>query len=263
MLIISIKSGVNEFIIEPQGGQLVQWKHDGAGVFYQGSSIRRSGVPILFPFANPLKNDIFDVSGKTIKQHGFGRDSLWRVVDQTEDSVVLELTHGDISAEMQIAYPYGFKAKIALELSENSLNYTLTVENLSQIDLPIAPGIHPYFPLKHEQKSSLQITGIANNIDWESENNGHFYDFDGQIQLRFPDGRAIEITEQNSNYFENIVLWSQTPANPDYDFVCVEPFTRKTNAINDNPILVKPGEIWSSTISFTLKNTGSHLSLRA
>jgi galactose mutarotase-like enzyme len=253
---ISIKSGINELIIEPQGGQLVQWYHDGVGVFYQGSSIRRSGIPILFPFANPLKDGIFQLSGKLIGQHGFGRDSLWQVLERNDSSISLTLTPQNISSEMQIAYPLDFEAVIGLEVLDNTLKYTLSVKNNSSVDLPIAPGLHPYFPIKHNEKSNLVISGIDNTIDWESESSGYFYDFDGQFELQFPDGRMIEVAEIGTNYVENIVLWSQTPANSDYDFVCVEPFTRKTNAINDNPILVKPKETWSSTIAFTLKITG-------
>jgi galactose mutarotase-like enzyme len=253
---ISIKSGKNELIVEPDSGQLVQWIHDGVGVFYQGSSIRRSGVPILFPFANPLKDNIFVVSGKKISQHGFGRDFTWRVGEQTDKSIEMILTPLAISPEMQVAYPFAFEAKIILILNENSLIYTLQISNLGSEIIPIAPGIHPYFPILHSHKSDLIINKLqgydSKVINWNEESNGYFYNFDSGVEIVFPGDRILEMKQANQEDFKHLVVWSQTPADPDYNFVCIEPFTLGTNAINDDPILVKPEEVWVSGIVFKL-----------
>ena len=256
MSLISIKYRINEVIVEPDSGQLIQWNHNGAGVFYQGSSIRRSGIPILFPFANPLKDYIFEITGKKIPQHGFGRDFAWQVTDHTHNSLTMTLTQDDISSAMKEAYLYEFEVNILISVSENILCYALRVTNKSSQDMPIAPGIHPYFPIAHKDKSKVKIGNLAdfkNDIDWEADNNGFFYDFGGTANIYFPSGRQIEIKSNPTDSFNHIVLWSQSAKNIDHDFVCIEPFTRQTNAINDNPILIKPSESWQSEICFTIK----------
>jgi galactose mutarotase-like enzyme len=253
---ISIKSNQNELIVEPNSGQVIQWICGGVEVFYQGSSVRRSGIPILFPFANPLTNNILLVSGKEIGQHGFGRDFTWRIGEQTDSSIEMILTPQDISLEMQNAYPFDFEAKIKLQLAGNNLVYTLQIANHGDKPMPIAPGIHPYFPIQHNQKSNLIINKLqsydSKNIDWEKESNGYFYNFDDSVEIVFPNGSVLDIKQADQKEFNYLVVWSQTPTNPDSDFVCIEPFTRYTNAINDDPIIVSTDEIWSSEIIYSI-----------
>jgi galactose mutarotase-like enzyme len=253
---ILLKSGLNELIIEPNSGQLVQWIHNSVGVFYQGSSIRRSGIPILFPFANPLKDDILQISGMEIKQHGFGRDFPWQIGKRTESSIEIILTPKDISSEMQEAYPFDFEAKIVLELNDNNLIYTLEITNHGKQTMPIAPGIHPYFPIKHADKANLVIDNLqafdAKNINWDNESTGYFYGFEDSVDIKFTN-HTISMQQRTIKNFKHLVIWSQTNANLDYDFVCVEPFSRHTNAINNDPILVEPGRVWISKITFTIK----------
>jgi galactose mutarotase-like enzyme len=254
---ISIKSPKNELIVEATSGQLVQWIHNGVGVFYQGSSIRRSGVPILFPFANPLKDDILIVSGRRIGQHGFGRDFPWQVTEQTDTSITLVLKSQDITQEMREAYPFDFEAKIKLEVADNNLIYTLQITNHGKQQMPVAPGIHPYFPIKHEFKQNLIINNLqgfdSRDIDWNKESNGYFYNFDDSVDIKFMDDRIISMQQAGLKDFENLVVWSQSLANLDHDFVCAEPFSRVTNAINDNPILIESGEVWESSICFAVE----------
>ena len=58
--------------IDPEGGYVTSWKvkhphsHEYFDILYRGSTKKRSGIPILFPY--------FGKSNKT-RQHGFGRDS--------------------------------------------------------------------------------------------------------------------------------------------------------------------------------------------
>ena len=230
---ISIKSPKNELIVETASGQLVQWIHDGVGVFYQGSSIRRSGVPILFPFANPLKDDILLVSGKKIGQHGFGRDSVWKIGKQTSSNIEMILSYDDILPKMQEAYPFVFDAKIILELKVNSLIYTLQITNNGETSMPIAPGIHPYFPIKHESKQNLIINDLqgfdSNHIDWNKQSNEYFYNFNDCVDIEFPNGHSIAMKQDGQKDFQHLVIWSQTPDSIDQDFVCIEPFSRITS----------------------------------
>lgn len=255
MSLISIESGKSKLIVEPNSGQVVQWDYDGVGVFYQGSTIRRSGIPILFPFANPLKDHILEASGKKIGQHGFGRDFPWQIGEKTGSSIEMILIPRDISPEMHQAYPFDFEAKIKLEFIENIFIYTLQISNHGNKPMPIAPGVHPYFPVEHNLKSTLVINNLQgynlSHIDWDKESNGYFYNFNESTEIVFPNGQILQMNQAGQKDFQHLVIWSQTSANLDHDFICIEPFTRGTNAINDNPIMISPKEKWTSCIVFT------------
>lgn len=251
----SLKYQDREVVVTKNGGQVLSFKNNNQEILYQGSSDKRTGIPILFPFANPLENNILKLSGREIGQHGFARNSEFEIAQISDSVLELRLTNESISPEMQLAYPYKFELKIIIDLiKENTLIYKILVTNLDQKDLPIAPGIHPYFPLKHEHKSQLEISNLdLKNIDWEEPSNGYFYDWDGLAAINLG-SKNLEIKEiSNQKEFQNLVLWSQIPdGNDDFDFVCIEPFTRKTNAINDDPIIVKPGQSWEVGVEFVV-----------
>ncbi len=248
------------------GGNILSWQvynektKNSDDIFYIGSTERRGGMPVLFPFANPLDDGVLKISHKKIGQHGFARDSNWQLVNMSESSAKISLTNLNISPEMQIAYPFEFQISIIVSLkSPNSLEYTIEVKNTDKKDLPIAPGLHPYFALNHLSKPQLKIMNSdasldLHPIDWENDMDGNFYNWtDKSMVCVFPD-KIITIAETDTKHFENIVVWSQTPQKSDTHFVCIEPFTRKTNAINDQPILVKPSSAWSTTLIFSVVN---------
>jgi galactose mutarotase-like enzyme len=262
MQLITLKNPLNALQFDSYGAQVVSWLHNQNPIFYTGSSVRRSGMPLLFPFANPLKDGVFLPSGKPMPQHGFARDNEFTVVDQTPDSVTFELTEKDIHTQMQEVYPYDFRFQVTYTLGLQNLTCTLQCTNTGTKPMPIAPGLHPYFPLKHRDKKRLRIEGAteysSRTIDWEEPSNGLFYDFEDDILLSFPHGLLLEIAEKPfkgaPRQFENFVVWSQPRKKPykDSDFVCIEPFTRNTNGINTNPILIDAGETWQATIIFTV-----------
>lgn len=255
MPIFNIKNDFSELSVTTDGGTMLSWKTKDQEILYQGSSDRRSGIPILFPFANPLKDNIFVKSGLPIGQHGFARNSAWHFKQVSQSQVELTLTNNDISPEMQLAYPFQFNLNITLNIeTKGVLDYTILLDNLDEKPMPIAPGLHPYFPIKHDQKTQLKISNLdLQNIDWNKESEGNFYDFDGEAIVEFPNGKVLKITETSEiKDFQNLVIWSQTPAKEDSDFVCLEPFSRQTNAINDNPILVEPRGIWEKSFEFII-----------
>src|SRR3989338_3518037 len=59
-------------------------------ILYRGSTKKRTGIPILFPYFGKAKHT---------RQHGFGRDSHWKVAVSTESSIHLELTSSHIAED--------------------------------------------------------------------------------------------------------------------------------------------------------------------
>lgn len=260
--IIYLENKLNQVQIGTFGGQVLSWKTLLNGVWtdilYTGSSPKRSGIPILFPFANPLKNEIFDLTGAKIPQHGFARKTEWSIVENTTDKAILELSSKDLSQALQSAFPFQFDLGLEIQLNlDNSIDHTLNLINIGENSLPIAPGIHPYFSINHFDKPTLKIVQIpefkAVDFPWNSILSGDFYNFKGEANISFPN-YILNISEIGPNPdCKYLVVWSQNKNETDHDFVCFEPFYRETNAINTNPILVKPYDTWVSKFRFSTR----------
>ena len=179
------------------GAQVLTWQvlnpktNQFQDILYSGSSSKRSGIPLLFPFANPLRDDVFVASGKKIGQHGFARNCEWRLTKSHKSGIIYSLSNYEIPEPMQTAYPYNFELELSLNIvGENTLEYVLKIENNDQAALPIAPGLHPYFPIKHDHKRDLTVTGLDNfevaKIDWNSKLDGNFFELNKATELKMP-----------------------------------------------------------------------------
>lgn len=242
---------------QAQGGQVLSWTTqlptgEIQDLLYQGSSFKRSGIPILFPFADPLEGGVLKYSGQSIPQHGFGRLQTWKISQTTEHSGIMSLDYQDLDAVWQEAFPFDFQVEIRLKLlSVDSLSYGLKVGNRDTKPMPIAPGIHPYFPIKHQHKSEIHVKNLPNpileSIDWEQDSTGTHLPMQNPMEVVLKD-RTISF-EQSSLEFTRLVVWSQPLQSQDYNFVCLEPFSRPTNGINTDPIWIQPGESWQAEVT--------------
>lgn len=242
--------------VNPEGGYVSSWQQkaetgEWRDILYVGSALKRSGIPILFPY--------FGKAEKWL-QHGFGRNSTWRVVEKTDVRVVMELRETDIPEEARGWYPYSFRVQIFVEISEeNELLYTLQVENVGNVAMPIAPGVHPYWKTAHADKKNILIDGVedfdASAFDWENAPPDNVYGFVGNAVVHLS-GQDVVIEDiSDEKVIKQVVVWSQTPVrDPDFDFVCVEPTTGWNYAIDKNPIMVPPTERWEMKLRFSATN---------
>lgn len=226
------------------GGFITSWTVDGREVLYQGSELKRGGIPFMFPN--------FD-AGKPLPNHGFGRVSKWQVISQTDNSCHLKLTNDDISNDFNSLYPYQFATELKIEAVDNLLNYHIYITNTGIIDLPISPGLHPYWPIKHSHKNKV-TTNLSNfdakNIDWDNNSPDYMVDLNKSFIANFPDYQ-ITITDIKSDVkFKHLQIWSQNTTFPDQDFICFEPTTLVEDGININPIIVKPNQTINLTLQF-------------
>ena len=75
-------------------------------------------------------------------QHGFARDSKFSVVNQTPNSVTLELCSDE---QTKTNYPYDFCLQITYELVENVLKTNYSVKNTGTETMYFGLGAHPAF----------------------------------------------------------------------------------------------------------------------
>lgn len=239
--------------VDPEGGYVTSWKvqnpktHELMDVLYRGSTKKRSGIPVLFPY--------FGKSSKT-RQHGFGRDSSWKVEHVSNSSIEMNLSSNTIPSDAKHEYPYSFEATLVISLHENgSMEYGLRVKNTGDKDLPISPGIHPYWDIEHEEKKHIKVSGLsgfdASAIDWDNNPPDDRFAFEKSLMLHFPD-RNIEIKDisEHGSKIKHVAVWSQAINKPDFNFVCFEPVCGVDYAIDNNPIFIASNNTWEMKLRF-------------
>ena len=109
-------------------------------------------APILFPYCGRLKDGKLEAKGKVYDctaQHGFARTATHRLVEQTDEKLVLELTE---SEETLAVFPWRFRLLSIFTLDGDTLNHTLQVENPGQEPLSFGIGYHPAFAIPFDDK---------------------------------------------------------------------------------------------------------------
>lgn len=251
--IIAAESVNGRIGIDPDGGHITSWQvrnpqGEFEDILYVGKTKKRTGIPTLFPYYGEAEG---------MRSHGFGRDSQWQVVAIEGSTIKMVLTDGNISEEARQEYPYPFEAAITIEAADDgSFIYKLDVKNTGTGDLPLSPGLHPYFAINHADKQKVTVDGIpdfdASSVAWDTNPPDTVFPYTGKTTVNIP-GRKISIEDitEGGPVIEHAVVWSQTPQKDDYNFVCVEPITGGDNAIHDNPKKVAPGQEWSMAIRFS------------
>lgn len=239
--------------INRNGGYVSGWKMKQPGtatyvdILYQGKTQKRTGIPVLFP-------QFSEAPG--LPKHGFGRDIPWTVTDQNTHSITMQITDADVPAAFREAYPYPFRAEITVTAAAAALRYSLHVTNTGSTPLPLAPGLHPYWAVPHEQKRAVRLSGIpfdAAAIDWEANPPDSGYPYTGKTLVQCPAWTvSIEDVTPEGPVITHIVVWSQTPQQDDFRYICVEPVTRYQQGLTHDPILVMPGERWLMEIVFSV-----------
>ena len=216
-------------------------------------------------------------------QHGFARFMEHDFVDQTGDTIVLELCSGPETLEK---FPYEFRLVSTFTLENDTLHHTLTVENLDSEKLPFGIGYHPAFTIPFDDKhvftdyelrfSDMESPICINNLPNGLMHGDLYYlpsnitaipideklfanDSHCMVNLRSSTlglyekdtGRAVvcDISE-----FPYTLIWSK-PGQP--RFVCIEPWHSLPSPENGSTkweekpaaAILAPGEAWSCTLS--------------
>jgi galactose mutarotase-like enzyme len=228
----------------PLGAYITSWQINDREVLYQGSELRRGGIPSMFPN--------FD-AGAPLPNHGFGRISNWQTISKSNGSCHLKLTDQDISSDFKKLYPHQFIVELKIIATGNKLNYQIFITNTSKTDLPISPGLHPYWPIKHQDKNKITTNLLefdAKSIDWDHNPPDYTVDFNRPFIVNFPDYRLTITDTSTDAKFNHLQIWSQNTSFPDHNFICFEPMTRPKNGININPIIVKHQEVVDISLCF-------------
>lgn len=109
----------------------------------------------LVPFSNRIKDARLSFRGRNIAltphrneatsaMHGHGCFSEWTVDGQTADTADLSYAHkaGDLG------WPWAYKVAQRFELDADECRLSMAVTNLSDTDMPLGMGFHPFFPFE-------------------------------------------------------------------------------------------------------------------
>ncbi len=242
-------------------------------------------APILFPHAGKVVDNIIEAKGGKYEsgQHGFARLMEHDFVDQTADTIVLELCS---SPETLEKFPYEFRLVSTFTLENDTLHHTLTVENLDTDKLPFGIGYHPAFTVPFDDKhvatdyelrfSDMESPICINNLP-HGLIHGDIYHLGANIQSIPVDGNlfandshcmvnlkssTLGIYEKGTGRavvcdireFPYTLLWSK-PGMP--QFICIEPWHSLPSPENGSTkweekpaaAVLNPGEAWSCTLS--------------
>jgi galactose mutarotase-like enzyme len=116
-------------------------------------------APNLFPVVGRLKHDKYLHKGNyyELGQHGFARNSLFKIIKYQPNEVTLELESNNKTSAV---YPFKFQLLIHFIIVENVLTVSAEIHNTGSEILPFSYGAHPAFALESPMRNySLRISG--------------------------------------------------------------------------------------------------------
>lgn len=241
--------------------------------------------PILFPHPGRVVDNVIEAKGQKFPagQHGIARDYEHDFVEQTADSIVMELSANE---ETMKRFPYDFRLISTFTLENDTLHHTLTVENMDEEKMPFGIGFHPAFAIPFDDRhtaddyelrfsqmeSPLCVSclpkGLVHGTCYYLGHNiqslpldDKLFEIDSHcmVNLRSASmgvyekdtGRAVVCDIQDFPY---VLIWSK-PGTP--RFICIEPWEslpspeKGSSKWEEKPAaaILAPGEAWSTTMS--------------
>ncbi|NJK63107.1 MAG: aldose epimerase [Synechococcaceae cyanobacterium SM2_3_1] len=260
-------------VVPERGGIVTHWRFQGQELFYLDAErflhpdlTVRGGIPILFPICGNLPDNQYTHAGQTfeLKQHGFGRNLPWQVLDQSTDGGARLAVQLKSNEETLASYPFAFELTYTYELIGNRLILHFQVVNLSEEVMPFVSGIHPYFSVKDKSQLQFQLPA-AQYWDHQSQETVSFAgEFDltreeidvalkpltDQVAVVTDTGAGTRLTLRYQDPVSTLVFWTVKGK----DFYCLEPWTAPRQALvtGDHLLQLQPQQSLAYDVSFEI-----------
>jgi galactose mutarotase-like enzyme len=272
-LLIDHEAQASVALAPGRGGMVTRFRVGETNVLYMDAETLhdpmknvRGGIPILFPIAGALRDGQFQAGGQTyaMRQHGFARNLPWTIADQsTADGARMTLELAP-SAATRAQFPFEFRLSFTYSLSGGRLTIGQRFMNTGDVEMPIHPGLHPYFLVQDARKKEARVLTDATTaydnragrqitlrapIDLSaSEVDLHLFDhWPRTVRLVRPGDRDLDLSLGVPDRI--LVVWTQRGK----DFVCVEPWTAPADAINEGKaVRVPPQGAHETTFSIAV-----------
>ncbi|MBR5129616.1 MAG: aldose 1-epimerase [Alphaproteobacteria bacterium] len=210
---------------------------------------------LMLPFCGRIRGGSFVYWGITRKMkknqvgvadpiHGDGWKSTWEIVEQSDISATLKMSH-----DKENGFPFSYDAEVVYKLDETQLSVSLKITNNAILPMPCGMGIHPFFvktkDMELEFPTKMVWTHESDPIfdrpyptpeAWQFSKKKPlktavfdtcFSGFDGTAKLIYPENKYT-VCMKSDQQFGHIVLYTPKGKN----FVCLEPCTNASNAFN-------------------------------
>lgn len=245
-----LENDVLKIEIDTHGAELssIYNKKENKEMLWQGDPKywgRRS--PVLFPVVGKYRGCKTTYNGKeyTLGQHGFARDSEFKLVEQTETRLAFELTSNEGTLTK---YPFEFRLVCSFELQNDRIIVGWKVENIDNKTIYFSIGAHPAFYCK---KGETLLTMNGENIKYNLLNSEGLYTspkydvnssfvlhdeiFDNDALVIEKSGvTEVSLSDNDKKYltvnFDAEVFGIWAPAKKNAPFVCIEPWFGRCDA---------------------------------
>jgi len=212
-----------------------------------GSKPISGGIPFCWPQFGP----------GALQQHGFARNVEWKVGEQSDRKVVMELTENEYTMGM---WPHAFKLQYTVTLKDDRLDTEFFVLNTDSKPFSFTGALHTYLSCDNIDKVAIKAPAFAgatyldkmqtppadvkstsDTITIAEPVDSVYAGVSGDVVVEGAHAKPLTI---NSWGWSDTVIW-----NPYGDegmgyknFVCVE------SAQAASPIKLEPGEYWTGTM---------------
>jgi galactose mutarotase-like enzyme len=249
------------------------------------SAGKTMGIPLLYPWANRLSANTYEVDGQTVTfamdAYGVRPDNNglpihgllaaypgWRLREASGQKLNAELDFG-AHEELLASFPFPHLIELTVELSDRTLTVVTTVSPTADKAVPLVYGYHPYLHLPDTPRSQWQIeTPAMRHLPVSASGiptgatEGHAATTEVLRDKVFDDGfdevepgsvfavsggsRRIEV------HFDQGYTAAQVFAPASDDVVCFEPMAAPTDSLRRGGYrVVSPGE--SAVAQFRIK----------
>jgi aldose 1-epimerase len=243
------------------------------------------GIPILYPWANRLGDNIYAAQGKTVTlTPGRGGVRLdpnglpihgvlagyrhWRVITESANELTAEVDFG-ADPELLASFPFPHLLALSVRLAERTLTMRAAVTPTGRMSVPLCFGFHPYLQLPEVARSEWVVetppmrhldlnerglpTGASSRQQARIEllgdktfDDGYDEVPKGAVFAVAGGGRRIEV------HFDRGYPAAQIFAPPGEDVVCFEPMAAPTDALRCGRYrFVRPGD--SAVAQFSIR----------
>jgi aldose 1-epimerase len=142
-----------------RAGQSFELLYQAPDLFPHGRPTR-SGIPVLFPFPNRIRDGRFTWDGRDYQLplddpakknaiHGFACHHAWRVMAQGADATSAWVTGAfrcsQDAPDSRALWPADHEIQLTYRLGAGSLRLEAEIHNPDRVQLPFGLGYHPYF----------------------------------------------------------------------------------------------------------------------
>ncbi|WP_026705819.1 aldose 1-epimerase family protein [Flavobacterium soli] len=263
---IAIKNNNLTATISTKGAELISLRSDKREFIWEGNpEFWGKHSPVLFPIVGTLKDNSYNYLGDRylLSRHGFARDMVFDVKEQSEDSVIFSLQS---SEETLKNYPFAFELQLIYTLYLDKLILQYKVINNDKKELPFSIGAHPAFALPKDFSNYSLSFDEDNELEYFLLENDLLSDRTSQLNLsknklhlHYPlfendalvfkklQSKAITINENEQpilkisfHDFPNLGIWTKVDA----PFICIEPwFGHSDTPKNSGAIMEKEGVV--------------------